>query len=107
MSDFEKKAIEIDLDKEAEILAKKVGCTLDEANLFLDTKEEYLFKVGISYMPDEDNKNQSAEDDRDPVLDIKEMCEYIREKSGLSAELIDKLDEMEIEYYKAIGVIEE
>lgn len=108
MSTFENSPINIDLDEEAEFLAEKVGCTLEEANLFIDTQMCYFEKIGVAHRSGEENEAQpetQKDEAAPPVVEWEECLAFIREKSGLPAERIEKLDEAQHEYEKSLGLI--
>ena len=110
MSDLEKNPKEIDLDEEAEFLSAKVGCTLDEANLFLDNQMSFFEEIGLARRTDEEDETEPIQEkaDEEPyVLDFEDFIDFVSENSGLSEELIIELDDAQMEYYRATGVIEE
>ena len=94
----------LDLDDEADYLAENIRCSLDQANMFIDYKEEYLVSVGGSGYGAEDiepflDKNAKC------YIDELELMNFIVEHTGLERNLVTELYTTEQEYYKLVGHI--
>ena len=95
--------IELNLNEEACFLSNVVGCTHAQALEYVELEDTYFDKIGLNvYEPTDETDLVS-----DVVVEEEEMDKYILEHSKvLTKELIEKLNEAEMRYFREIGIVQ-
>lgn len=95
--------IELNLNEEACFLSNVVGCTHAQALDYVELEDSYFDQIGLNvYEPTDETDLVS-----DVVVEEEEMDKYILEHSNkLTKDLIEKLNEAEMRYFREIGIVQ-
>lgn len=95
-----------DLDKVAQYLAEKCGCTVEDANMYLIGEEEYLASIGLSGYGHEDRTPFPTDEEAANItVEVQAIEDYVIEHKGLDRVLVEKLSQAELEYMEENGFI--
>ena len=102
--------VSIDLDEEAEYLAKETGCAFEEADRYVDAVSLYNIYVGVE---DEHELKYFAVDPAENrgeynvsfMVESDELMSFVCKKSGMDRVLAEKLEEAEMKFYELNGII--
>ena len=93
-----------DLDKVAQYLAEKCGCTVEDADMYLIGEEEYLASIGLSGDGHKDETSLlTNEEAANTVVENQAIEDYVVEHKGLDRVLVEKLSQAELEYMEENG----
>lgn len=98
------KELYLNVEDEAAFLVERTGCSLEEANLYLEGEEEYLHTLGLSGLEGEDGM-LTAEEAANTVVYDDDVKNYIIEHKGLERGLVDRLSDYSDVYMKYHGFI--
>lgn len=95
----------LDLDKEATFITEVTGCSLEQANIFVDLEDEYYDSIGLNvYELDVTHEELRS----DVVVDDEDIIKHVCGRTDkISRELCERMIEAEHKYFEEIGIIEE
>lgn len=101
-SEFE---ICLNLDEEATYITEEIGCSLEQANIFVELEDEYYDSIGLNvYELDATHEEHRS----DVVVDDADLIDFIcGQIDKISRELCEQMIEAEYKYFARIGLIEE
>ena len=95
----------LDLDKEAAFIAEETGCSLEQANSFVELEDDYYDSIGLNvYELDVTHEELRS----DVVVDDEDIIKYVCGRTDkISRGLCEKMLEAEYKYFVENGIIEE
>lgn len=107
--------VDLDLDVEAAFIAKKVSCSIDEANSYLDSEEIYMYAKGMSSIELDSTyayRLQAAlqiinshPGEECGVIDYESLLAFIINDTGMDKTLVERMLDAENEYLEEIGAM--
>ena len=98
--------IEIYLDKEAQFLMERRGCTKEQAYGYVESVDDFYDSKGLIEWEDYQEEEYPAEQyEGAPVIDNDEMVAFVAEKTGMGIEFVEQLSLYELEYLESIGAV--
>ena len=102
------KDLYLDTDDQAKYMVENTGCSLEQANLYIEGEDEYLASIGLSGYGTEDGiPALSIEEAAHTVVDQVDVENYIVEHKGLDRGLLESLSEAEYNYMESHGFFAE
>ena len=99
-----KKDLYLDVEDMGNYMVESVGCSIDQAFLYIEGEDEYLASIGISGYGTEDGMPElSDEEAASLVVNQIDIENYIVEHKGLSRTLVESLSEAEYKYMESHG----
>ena len=101
---MEAEAMILDLDKEAVFIAEETGCSLEQANTFVDLDDDYYDLIGLNvYELDITHEELRS----DVVVEDDDIINFVCGRTDkISRELCERMIEAERKYFEKIGLIE-
>ncbi len=97
----------LDFNEESEFIAKRTGCSIEEADAYIDGAFDYEVAHGF-IIGDEPLTPEQEEESKRKVpteyLDMDDRAAYIGRVKGLSAELLERIMDAEMEYEMELGL---
>lgn len=95
----------LDLDKEAAFIAEETGCSLEQANTFVDLEDDYYDSIGLNvYEMDVTHEELRS----DVVVEDDDIINFVCGRTDeISRELCERMLEAEYKYFVEAGIIEE
>lgn len=94
----------LDIDDQAKYFVESTGCSVDQANLYIEGEEEYLASIGLSgYGTKAGEPALSEEEAAHTVVDQLDIENYIVEHKGLNRSLVECLSDAEYKYMESHG----
>lgn len=94
----------LNFDEEIELIVNEIGCTKEVATDYVHLEDAYYDEIGLNVY---DDFIESA-DSSDIVVEEQELHSFIvRHSNNLDLELCERIQEVELEYFKRIGLITE
>ena len=95
----------LNLDKEAAFIAEVTGCSLEQADTFVDLEDDYYDSIGLNvYELDVTHEELRS----DVVVDDEDIIKYVCGRTDkISRGLCEKMLEAEYKYFVENGIIEE
>lgn len=95
----------LDLNKESVFISDQIGCSLEQANIFVELEDDYYDSIGLNvYELDVTHEELRS----DAVVDDADLIEFICGRTDkISGELCEQMIEAEYKYFAEIGLIEE
>lgn len=93
------------LNKESVFISDQIGCSLEQANIFVELEDDYYDSIGLNvYELDVTHEELRS----DAVVDDADLIEFICGRTDkISRELCEQMIEAEYKYFAEIGLIEE
>ena len=93
----------LDLAELAKVMANKTGCSLENAERFLDAQDHYFDEIGVNTTPGEPTATISPA----VVVNDEEMMNYIMNYTGMSESFARRLADAERASMEEQGFISE
>ena len=95
----------LNLDKEAAFIAEVPGCSLEQADTFVDLEDDYYDSIGLNvYELDVTHEELRS----DVVVDDEDIIKYVCGRTDkISRDLCERMLEAEYKYFVENGIAEE
>ena len=95
----------LNLDKEAAFIAEVTGCSLEQADTFVDLEDDYYDSIGLNvYELDVTHEELRS----DVVVDDEDIIKYVCDRTDeISRDLCERMLEAEYKYFVENGIAEE
>ena len=97
-----------------EYIVNVVGCTEEEAREYWLKESEYFVKKGmqsgcdtdIGWTLDELIEYEEIMKSREaPIIEVEKMLMYIEKETGISMDVLERIEEAEMKYLEALGLV--
>ena len=95
----------LNLDKEAAFIAEVTGCSLEQADTFVDLEDDYYDSIGLNvYELDVTHEELRS----DVVVEDEDIIKYVCDRTDeISRDLCERMLEAEYKYFVENGIAEE
>lgn len=101
---MQNEVILLNLDEEIEVIVNEIGCTKEAAADYVHLEDAYYDEIGLNVYDDFVESTESS----DIVVEEQALHSFIVSHSNnLDLELCERIQEVELEYFKRIGLITE